>query len=82
MFEVQNMKQENRTVIQLRVNEDDKEFIEQKAKALGLSLSAFVRIAAITYKQRRGPLPASTGAPDNPSASSSEVSRYDKRKTD
>jgi antitoxin component of RelBE/YafQ-DinJ toxin-antitoxin module len=76
------MKKEPRITIQLRVKADDKEFIEQKARALGLSVSAFVRIATLTYKNGRGPLPASTGAPDDRQTLRSEVSRYDKRTTD
>ena len=76
------MKEEPRITIQLRVNANDKEFIEQKARALGLSISAFVRIATLTYKIRRGPLPPSIGTPDDRQTLRSEVYRYDKRTTD
>lgn len=54
----------------ISLKESDKEWMQEKAKALGLSLSAFIRVATFTYKiEGIPPSGKRNGIPETPARS-------------
>ena len=64
--------------IRVRIKPSDRENIKRKADAVGVSMSAFLRMTALQYRVRGGPTPPSTGTPDSSHNIESEAPSNDK----
>ncbi len=65
--------------IYFRVKPEDKEKIGIKAEMVGLSPSAFIRMAALSYRIEEDPSPPSIGVPNRPVAVKPGGDRHVKR---
>ena len=55
-----------REKIYFRVRPEDKEKINAKAQRIGLTPSAFIRMATLSYRVEEDPSPPSIGVPNHP----------------
>jgi len=60
--------------IRVRIKPSDRENIRKKADAVGVSMSAFLRMTALQYRVRGGPTPPSNGTPDSHNTESEATS--------
>jgi len=65
--------------IHFRVRPEDKEKINAKAEMVGLSPSAFMRMAALSYRVEEDPSPPSIGVPNQSLAVKPEGDRHVER---
>ena len=68
-----------RQKIYFRVRPEDKEKINAKAQRIGLTPSAFIRMATLSYRVEEDPSPASIGVPNHPLVPTPEGDRHVER---
>jgi hypothetical protein len=65
--------------VYFRLRPEDKEKINAKAQRIGLTPSAFIRMATLSYRVEEDPSPPSIGVPNHPVAAKPGGDRHVKR---